>query len=161
MTPAQVYIGLGSNLGDKRHHIQQALLALQAISEQPLRCSSLYLSQPWGYTDQPEYVNAVCRLATRLTPMELLAGLQRIENEHDRVRERKWGPRTLDLDILLFADMIIKDDVLKVPHPHMLQRAFVLIPLLEIDPDLTIPGAGRALAHVRSHWHAQLTIIAS
>jgi len=138
-----VYIGLGSNLENPRDQVQRALVELGQIPGTRVDChSSLYLSAPLGPEDQPDYVNAVARLSTELQPLPLLDALQRIEQKHGRVRERHWGPRTLDLDILLYGDHCIDLPRLLVPHPHMHQRGFVLKPLLEIAPDLCVPGRG-------------------
>jgi 2-amino-4-hydroxy-6-hydroxymethyldihydropteridine diphosphokinase len=104
--------------------------------------SSLYASEPMGPTDQPDYVNAVARLRSRLAPDALLDGLQAIEQRHGRQRDRHWGPRTLDLDILTYADEVISSPRLKIPHPGIAERNFVLVPLAEIDSLLEVPGLG-------------------
>ena len=140
----EAYIGLGANLADPvkqllsaRQHIQ----ALTGIIE--LAFSPLYRSTPVGPQDQPEYVNAVMRVHTVYSPLQLLAELQAIENAHDRVRNLRWGARTLDLDILLYGDQSIVLPELKIPHEEMVKRAFVLYPLADIaEPDLLIPGQG-------------------
>ena len=105
--------------------------------------SSLYQSPPMGPPDQPDYVNAVLSLETALTPHQLLDLLQSIEQLHGRERKRHWGERTLDLDILLYGEQTLNDARLKIPHPGMLERAFVLYPLAEIAPNIEIPGAGK------------------
>ena len=109
----------------------------------------LYGSAPVGPADQPDYLNSTVRISTLLTPHALLRELQVIENAHDRVRERHWGPRTLDLDLLLFAGDIINTPELRVPHPELVHRAFVAFPMLDIDPDLILPD-GRPLAALRA-----------
>lgn len=137
----RVYIGLGSNLAEP---VQQLQAALAAIGQLP-RCrlvavSSLYASDPLGPPDQPRYVNAVAALDCELAPLELLDALQTIEREQGRVRKaERWGPRTLDLDILLFGDLQLDEERLSVPHYHMHARAFVLYPLAEIAADLVLP----------------------
>lgn len=137
------YIGLGSNLDDP---VDQVTMAFTELAELPGTdlgvCSALYRSRPMGGMDQPDYVNAVARVDTRLAPAELLSGLQAIEIAHGRVRTERWGARTLDLDLLLYGSTIIDTIGLKVPHPGMHERAFVLYPLYEIAPDLEIPGRG-------------------
>lgn len=138
------YIGLGSNLQQPIEQVRQALHALGQIRDtQLLAASRLYRSTPMGPQDQPEYINAVAALATNLNALALLAALQAIEQAQGRVRDgRRWGPRTLDLDILVFGDEIINQPTLQVPHPGLHQRNFVLYPLQEIAPDLVIPGQG-------------------
>jgi len=135
------YIGIGSNLGEPEQQIHQAVNALENIQNTTLaEISSLYFSRPMGPQDQPDYMNAVAALETTLTPLELLDALQHIENEAGRVRkDERWGPRVLDLDILLFGEKIIDNERLTVPHYGMKLREFVLIPLAEIAPDLTLP----------------------
>jgi 2-amino-4-hydroxy-6-hydroxymethyldihydropteridine diphosphokinase len=137
------YIGLGSNLDSPRQHISTAIKALGEIqSTRTLNVSSLYKSKPVGPQDQGDYINAVAQIETELEPLMLLDSLQAIENTHGRVRNERWGPRTLDLDILMFGNEIIQNDRLTIPHPEMLNRSFVLIPLAEIDADCVIPGKG-------------------
>lgn len=145
----RVYIGLGSNLAEPQSQLRAALLALQALSDSRfIGCSSLYASDPLGPADQPRYVNAVAALDTRLEPHALLDQLQRIELEQGRQRKaERWGPRTLDLDILLFGERVLHDERLTVPHYHMHARAFVLYPLAELAPALQLPD-GRALTEL-------------
>lgn len=135
------YIALGSNQGDPVQHVQTACTALRALPHSELiSCSSLYRSAPMGPQDQPSYINAVLALDTELAPEALLNQLQAIEQEHGRVRKaERWGPRTLDLDILLYGDQVIRSERLQVPHYHMHARAFVLYPLAEIAPALQLP----------------------
>jgi len=141
----QVYVGLGSNLADPRAQVERASRALAALPQTRLvQRSRLYRSAPWGRADQPEFVNAVVALQTELTPRELLEALLKIERAAGRARDAtRWGPRVLDLDILLFGDRLIDEPGLHVPHPHLHERAFVLLPLAEIAPDLIVPGHGR------------------
>ncbi len=143
----RVYIGLGSNLAEPLRQLQAALAAIAELPHSQLATtSSFYASDPLGPPDQPRYVNAVAALDTALTPLELLDALQRIEQEQGRVRKaERWGPRTLDLDILLFGNRLLGEERLTVPHYHMHARAFVLYPLAEIAPtDLQLPD-GRSL----------------
>ncbi|MCB1798229.1 MAG: 2-amino-4-hydroxy-6-hydroxymethyldihydropteridine diphosphokinase [Gammaproteobacteria bacterium] len=138
-----VYIGLGSNLDDPVRQVGDALLEMRQIPGSRLvRHSRLYRSTPIGPQDQPDYVNAAAMLETALGPFELLDALQQIEKRHRRERSVRWGPRTLDLDLLLYADRRIDSPRLQVPHPQMHRRAFVLVPLHEIAPQLTVPGQG-------------------
>lgn len=138
------YIGIGSNLDNPQQQVRKALAALAQITDTNLlKCSSLYRSAPMGPPDQPEYVNAVASVTTRLPAAELLAALQIIENRLGRVRTGvHWGPRIIDLDLLLFGTEEIRTTELTVPHPGIRQREFVLYPLAEIAPNLYIPGQG-------------------
>lgn len=145
-----VYIGLGSNLGDSLQHLQSALKAMSEIPETTLvATSSAYSSAPLGPADQPRYLNAVAQLHTSLSPLVLLDALQSIELQHGRVRiGERWGPRTLDLDIILFDNLIIDEPRLVVPHYHMHARPFVLYPLAELcDEDFVLPD-GKSLAEL-------------
>lgn len=135
-----VYIGLGSNLGDPLKQLQRAITELGELPATSLTAQShWYCSAPMGPQDQPDYYNGVVQLCTALTPLELLRQLQTIEQQHQRIRERHWGPRTLDLDILLFGNQIIDLPDLQVPHPGLYQRNFVLLPLADITPALEFP----------------------
>lgn len=129
-----VFIALGSNLGDRAGHIRGALCELAELGDVGVvSCSTLHDTEPvGGPPGQPRFLNAVAELATDLTPRELLARLHEIEQRHGRVREVRNGPRTLDLDILLFRDQVIGEPDLRVPHPRMWQRTFVLRPLAEV-----------------------------
>lgn len=139
----QVYVGLGSNLDDPAGQLQRALYELAEIPETHLiDCSEFYRSDPMGPPDQPAYINAVARLETRLSPLAMLEELQRIEDAHGRQRTIRWGARTLDLDLLLFGSKEIDTPRLRVPHPGIPERNFVLYPLLELAADLEIPGKG-------------------
>lgn len=142
-TPATAYAALGSNLDDPRRQLGKAREAIACIpNTQLLRASADYRSAPLGPQDQPDYVNAVVALSTTLDAETLLTALQRIEDDQGRQREVRWGPRTLDLDLLLYDDLVQHSDVLTLPHPEMHRRAFVLVPLAEIAPLLAVPGQG-------------------
>lgn len=146
------YVGIGSNLDDPIVHVTQAIAELSALCATGcIAHSSLYHSSPMGPADQPHYINAVVRLRTELKPLELLDELLNIERAHGRIRTaERWGPRTLDLDILLYGDRRINEPRLSVPHPGAHERAFVLYPLVEIDPEIYIPGRG-TIAELISH----------
>lgn len=134
------YLGLGANLQNPVQQLQSAVKALQASPDlRVLRCSSLYGSKPMGPQDQPDYVNAVVQLETSLQPLQLLALTQNIENQAGRKRKQHWGPRTLDIDILLIDQLQLSLPELTVPHPGLQAREFVLYPLAEIAPDLVLP----------------------
>ena len=135
------FIGLGSNLDSPKGHVRRALEDLKQLPQsQLLLASKLYLSKPVGPQDQDDFVNAVVLLATELEPLALLDELQSIEQQHQRVRERHWGPRTLDLDLLLFGDQHIQNARLTVPHTELGHRDFVIGPLLELCPELALPN---------------------
>lgn len=146
------YIGLGSNIDTPQEQIHTALVNLQAHEQISIQqCSHLYASTPMGPKNQPDYVNAVCKITTSLTPIELLDALQSVEHEHGRKREgERWGPRTLDLDILLFNNLTMDNDRLTLPHYGMAQREFVMVPLFEIEPDM-IMNDGKSI----SSWVSQ------
>jgi 2-amino-4-hydroxy-6-hydroxymethyldihydropteridine diphosphokinase len=139
------YIGLGSNLENPCKQIQSARLAIKSLTflkEQAF--SSLYQSPPMGPPDQPDYVNAVMAITTELPPIDLLRTLQTIENNHGRIRlGKRWSARTLDLDIVIYGDLVINTPELTIPHTGLTERPFVLHPLYEIAPQLIIPGKGR------------------
>lgn len=140
----QVFIGLGANLHQPLQQLQTAARALRQLPHtQLIAISSLYGSKPMGPQDQPDYVNAVAQLATSLSPHQLLDALQQIEQTQGRTRKaERWGPRTLDLDILLFGELQLDDERLTVPHYGMHLREFVLYPLAEIAPSLEVPTHG-------------------
>ncbi len=149
LKPVLAYIGLGANLGDPRRQVEEALARLAAAPEvEVLRVSSLYLNPPLGPPEQPWYVNAVAQVRTRLTPEELLRVLHRIEEELGRVRGERWGPRLLDLDLLLYDGLILSGPDLQIPHPEMHRRAFVLVPLAEIAPQAWHPGLEKTAAEL-------------
>lgn len=134
------YVGLGSNLGDRRAILASALDALG-----PRRVSRILETEPWGRAEQPPFLNAVAELDTDLEPEPLLARLMDVEALHGRLRTERWGPRTLDLDLLLYGDRAISVPGLAVPHPRMAERRFVLDGLADLAPDLRVPGTGRTV----------------
>ena len=148
-SPATAYLGLGSNMGDSRRHIEGALREIDALpGTQVLRTSPLYSSKPWGKAEQPDFVNAVVEIATELLPRELLNAVKAIERAHGRVPGERWGPRPLDIDILLHSAGTVSLPDLEVPHPRMWQRAFVLRPLADLRPDLLAPDDTTVLARL-------------
>ncbi|HAF44494.1 MAG: 2-amino-4-hydroxy-6-hydroxymethyldihydropteridine diphosphokinase [Sideroxydans sp. GWF2_59_14] len=145
------FVGLGSNLADPAAQVSQALDALNGLPQtRLLKKSSLYRSAPVGYLDQPDFINAVAQIETELVPHALLDALLALEQECGRTREFRNAPRTLDLDVLLYDDLVHHEHGLTIPHPQMHLRAFVLQPLLEIAPDCVIPGVGVAAEAGRS-----------
>ena len=142
------YIGIGSNLDDPARQVRAAIDALMHLPRTTfVRVSRLYRTAPWGKADQPAFVNAAVAVSTALPPRELLDALLAIERAHGRERDgERWGPRLIDLDILVYGDASIDEPGLRVPHPHLAERAFALLPLADLDPDLEIPGQGRVSA---------------
>jgi 2-amino-4-hydroxy-6-hydroxymethyldihydropteridine diphosphokinase len=134
----RVYVGLGANLGDREAAIRAAAEALGAR-----RLSTIRETEPWGLEEQPPFLNAVAELETELEPRALLDRLLAVERELGRVRTGpRWGPRTIDLDLLVYGDRVVDEPALQVPHPRLHERAFALEPLAELAPDLEIPGHG-------------------
>jgi 2-amino-4-hydroxy-6-hydroxymethyldihydropteridine diphosphokinase len=142
------YIGIGSNLDDPAKQVRAAIDALKRLPRSRfVRASRLYRTAPWGRAEQPFFVNAAAATSTMLSPRELLDALLAIERAQGRTREgERWGPRVIDLDILIYGDVKIDETGLHVPHPHLAERAFALLPLADVDPELEIPGQGRIRA---------------
>ncbi len=166
LKPVIAYIGLGSNLDQPAAQLRRALAGLADLEEvEVLRVSSFYLNPPLGPPDQPWYVNAVAQVRTRLTAEELLRSLQRLEDALGRVRGERWGPRVIDLDLLLYADEVSRTPDLTLPHPEMHRRAFVLAPLAEIAPEAWHPvlrqSAAQLLAALDPADREALKIISS
>lgn len=143
---SRAYIGLGANLGDRPATLRAALRRMASLGTL-LAASALYETAPWGNVRQPLFVNAACALETDLEPKALLAELQRIERElgRDRSREERWGPRAIDLDILLYDDRVERSPGLEIPHPRLHERAFALVPLAEIAPHAMHPTLQRSV----------------
>ncbi|AYO55576.1 2-amino-4-hydroxy-6-hydroxymethyldihydropteridine diphosphokinase [Acinetobacter wuhouensis] len=152
----KTYVGLGSNLGDSKQILREAVEQLRKLGK--VSVSKLYQSPPMGPQDQPNYHNAVVELNTHLAPLDLLDELQRIENESGRARLRRWGERTLDLDLLLYAEKNIINERLTVPHVGILERDFVVIPLLDLDTELQVNG--QLLQNLELVSHSTLTVLA-
>lgn len=149
------YIGLGANLGDPRRQIKEALVRLATIETVELRqVSSFYLNPPMGPQNQPWYVNAVAQIRTRVGPEALLRALERVEEALGRVKEERWGPRLIDLDLLLYNGVVSSGPRLILPHPEMHRRAFVLVPLAEIDPEAWHPVLKKSAAELLAELDA-------
>ncbi|UXI66912.1 2-amino-4-hydroxy-6-hydroxymethyldihydropteridine diphosphokinase [Tahibacter amnicola] len=139
------YIGVGSNVGDSRRIVDEAAIRLAAFARDGrVRAAGHYLTPPWGRSDQPDFINTVVEIDTDLAAADLLAVLLKVEQAAGRVRDGgRWGPRALDLDVLLYGDCVLSEPGLVVPHPHLAERAFVLLPLAELAADRQVPGLGR------------------
>jgi 2-amino-4-hydroxy-6-hydroxymethyldihydropteridine diphosphokinase len=144
--PIRAYVGIGGNVGEVETTLEEAMWALDSLPQTSIRAQSrLYRTPPWGNTEQPPFLNAVVELQTRLAPRVLLDLLLDIETRFGRNRAEgeKWGPRELDLDLLVFGDEQHDEPGMHLPHPHLHERAFVLVPLAEIAPELEIQGVGK------------------
>lgn len=143
--PVCAWVGVGGNVGDATATVRSALHALASVpSTRLLATSRLYRTPAWGVENQPDFINAAARLGTTLPARALLDELLAVERRFGRERRERWGPRILDLDLLLYGDDVIDIPGLRVPHPHLHERAFALLPLLEIAPGAIIPGRGSA-----------------
>lgn len=142
--PERAFVALGANIGEPQRQVESGFAALAALpGTRLLLRSSLYRTAPVGYLDQPDFINAMAGIETTLAPQALLEALLEIEREHGRVRDFPNAPRTLDLDIALYGDRLVQAPGLTIPHPRMLERAFVMLPLAEIAPEVEVPGQGR------------------
>ena len=138
-----VHLGLGSNLSEPVKQVQQGLSAIKDLPVSGFRCAPFYISPPMGGMDQPDYLNTVCCFSTELPPETLLRELRSIEDQQGRQRKEHWGARTLDIDILLYGSLTQEDKELTLPHPGVESRDFVLVPLLDLSPDLCHPKSGK------------------
>ena len=146
---AVAYLGLGSNLGDRKQNLAQALelMSSQVAVE---RLSSIYETEPVGYDEQPLFLNVVCRVSTELTPEKLLGLAKEVEVKLGRVPSFRNAPRAIDIDILFYGDEIVDSQELAIPHPRLVERAFVLVPLAEVVPELVDPRSGRTIGEMLS-----------
>ncbi len=152
-----VYIGLGSNLGDRKKQLTTALTEIERVAK-IVKKSSFYESNPLGYQDQEKFLNMAIEIVTDLNPIELIVLLQEIEHKMGRIREIENGPRTIDLDILLYDDEIINHPNLKIPHPRMNKREFVIKPLCEIAPEILHPVLKKSILQLDSQLKSTLEI---
>ena len=143
------YVALGSNLGDKEANLRRALELLIERGVEIVKTSTFISTEPYGVTDQPTFLNGVCEVRTSLEPLALLHTLLEIEQVMGRVRLRHWGERNIDLDLLLYEDVVMDTPELKLPHPDMQNRDFVLLPLVEIAPELVHPTLGKSIIEIK------------
>ena len=155
------YLALGSNLGNKEANLRRALELLQQRGVEVVKTSSFICTEPYGVTDQPQFLNGVCEVRTSLEPLELLQTLLEIEQEMGRVRLRHWGERNIDLDLLLYEDVVMDTPELKLPHPDMQNRDFVLLPLAEIAPELVHPILQKSIEELSNLYISKRAVIFS
>ena len=155
------YVALGSNLGDKEANLRRALELLQERGVEVVKTSSFICTEPYGVTDQPQFLNGVCEVRTSLEPLALLHILLAIEQEMGRVRLRHWGERNIDLDLLLYEDVVMDTPELKLPHPDMQNRDFVLLPLAEIAPELVHPILQKSIEELSNLYISKRAVIFS
>ena len=140
-----VFLSLGSNMGDRRVNLRTASTLVEKEIGKIVKSSHLYETQPWGKTDQDPFINQVVMANTTLEPRDLLEAITFIEREMGRLKKEKWGPRIIDVDILFYGKRVIRDKGLEIPHPELHERAFVLVPMLEIDPEFEHPILKQAI----------------
>ena len=158
MSEVTAYLGLGSNLGDREENLRKSL-SLLGESVEIIALSSVYETEPWGYAEQPSFLNMVCGFRTSLSPPELLALVQEVERRLGRVRTIRYGPRTMDVDILLYGYRIVDTPDLQIPHPRIPERAFVIAPLAEIAPDVEHPTLKRPISALLADAPGRETVV--
>ena len=147
-----VHLGLGSNLGNRQDNLKQAYVELESLPLLQFRVSPIYESEPLLKMPQPKYLNMVVCGLTKLSPLELLKKCRQTENRLGRIRDEHWGSRTIDIDILAYGEECIDTEILKIPHPEMEMRSFVLVPLLELSPELVHPKTGISIRKLWEEW---------
>ncbi len=156
---SSIYLSLGSNLGDRKANLEMALQQLQAEETMVQQQSSIYETEPVERVDQPHFLNLMCRIESRLNPEALLELCHRIENRMGRVRQEPKGPRNIDIDILFYGRLILELPLLKIPHPALRQRRFVLTPLEEIAPEFSDPVTGKSIHQLRSECTDRSSVV--
>jgi len=156
---SSIYLSLGSNLGDRKANLEMALQQLQAEETMVQQQSSIYETEPVERVDQPHFLNLVCRIESRLNPEALLELCHRIENRMGRVRQEPKGPRNIDIDILFYGRLILELPLLKIPHPALRRRRFVLTPLEEIAPEFSDPVTGKSIHQLRSECTDRSSVV--
>ena len=156
---SSIYLSLGSNLGDRKANLEMALQQLQAEETAVQQQSSIYETEPVERVDQPHFLNLVCQIESRLNPQALLELCHRIENRMGRVRQEPKGPRNIDIDILFYGRLILELPLLKIPHPALRQRRFVLTPLEEIAPEFSDPVTGKSIHQLRSECTDRSSVV--
>ena len=152
------HIGLGSNLNNPKKQIHDAVISINNQTDiEVIGLSSLYETMPVDGSNQPNYINAIAKIKTHLTPLELLRVCQHIEDSQHRVREKKWGARTIDLDIILYGEQVVASAELIIPHIEMMNRSFVLVPLAELEPDLKVPILGNIQTLIKELGDFEIT----
>ena len=159
MTGVTAYLGLGSNMGDREDNLRQALSLLGEKGGEVIALSSVYETEPWGYAEQPRFLNMACGFRTALNPHELLAHAQGVERGLGRERAIRYGPRTIDVDILLYGDLVLDTPDLQIPHPGIPERAFVLAPLAEIAPEAEHPVLKRRVSELLADAPGRETVV--
>ena len=151
MSDKIAYIGIGSNLGDRLGYIQQSVTMLSSfVGIDVLETSGFYETEPYGFKEQNWFVNAIIKIKTTLLPIDLLHACQSVEEKLGRVRGKKWGPRTIDLDILFYDDLVVNSDILTIPHPGMKDRAYCIVPMLELDENFIHPVLKKTMLQIHS-----------
>jgi 2-amino-4-hydroxy-6-hydroxymethyldihydropteridine diphosphokinase len=153
------YLLLGSNLGDSKEYLKQAVDKISGLAGEITGQSALYQTASWGKTDQPDFINQVLRIKTNLTPQQLLETILVIEKSLGRQRTEKWGSRTIDIDILFYGEQVIREENLVIPHPFLHERRFTLLPLLELCPDLVHPVLDQTIKQLYQLLDDQLSVI--
>ena len=155
----EAYLLLGSNLGDSRKYISDAIKSISSQVGEITGTSSLYQTASWGNTEQPDFLNQVVKLKTKLLPQQLLKNILVIEENFGRQRIQKWGSRTIDIDLLFYGNQIIRDENLVVPHPYLHLRRFTLMPLVELNPELVHPVLNQTVTQLYNQLDDQLSVI--
>jgi len=154
----QTFLSTGSNLGDRAENLRQARLRIEAEIGRIVRASSVYITQPWGVRDQPDFYNQVLEVLTTLSPLEVLAKNKAIETKMGRVKQDKWTKRLIDIDILFYEKQIIQLENLKIPHPFLQERNFVLAPMAELAPDFVHPVLQQSIWQLLLHSKDELVV---